>query len=153
MATTPELTAPIWIALVVLVFALVYRIFLYIISRWYRDVYLSGYQDVGEGVFIPTEWRLVSSYFSMQPMNNNTRYQITMSMSSPLRYIWVYITAIATCIFLLYSMQCSVAGGCETYAWIYVGFISCIFIIDLIKTLYDYSEWKQYAQPKSIKYA
>jgi hypothetical protein len=155
MATpaTFEMTGPVWIALIVLVFALLYKLFLYVMSRWYRDVYLSGYTSVDEGVFVPNEWNVVRTFYSFQPMYNSTRYRMFVDVPTPIKYIWVYLSAILSCIFLIIGMSCSASGGCETYAWLYVALLSVIFVVDMIKTLYDYANWRQTATDVKVKYA
>jgi hypothetical protein len=155
MVSAAELSAPIWIAMIVIIFSLLYKIFLFMISRWYRDVYLAKYHYSGEGVVIPTELNFARQFFSKQPMYNNKRDEIVGNMPSPVKYIWVYLSAIATCIYLIFGMYCSEKGDCQMYAWIYVGFISLVFIVDMMKTIYDYSDWRNARNPDQdkIRYA
>lgn len=155
MADTVNLvTGPIWIASVVIVLSLVLKLFLYATSRWYRQWYIPARTGGnGEKVVLPGPVDVVYSFYGSQPTYDSRRGEIMKDLPSPLTYIWVYLVALCSCVYLIYGMNCSFTGNCERYAWSYVVIVSVLFMLTMVRTLYDYATWRANASGVKIKYA
>lgn len=134
---------PIWVTIVVVCLSLVMKLFLYISSRWYRDWRV--------GNVLPNTLYVPYAYYNLQPTYDIGRGRSINRMANPIRYIFLYICSICACAYLIYGMNCSFKGGCQTYAWTYVFVIGVLFLFIMIRTLYEYVNWNKPAA-KEINY-
>lgn len=148
-----DLTFPVWIAIVVIVFSFILKIVLLCFSDWYRDALkrVLPYYELG---VLPSTFQATYAYYNVQPAYDSQRSMLTRWMYKPWRYMIDYVFALGAVIYLLVGMQCSFTGNCEVYAWIYVGFLCFMFALTMSRMLYDYMMWrtprdKKQANPKS----
>jgi hypothetical protein len=142
MAFFGEVQNPVWIALIVIIFSLVYKLTLYLLSPWYRQEYMPRNISNTPVAVLPGTMNAIYNYYNGQP-NVHSSATMKLNIPNPLRYVGIYVIAIVACVFLLYGMNCSFSGNCETYAWIYVGFVAIMFTILISRMMYDYAAYKQ----------
>lgn len=136
-----EVHQTVWIALIILVFSLFYKILLFASSSTYRRHVRDQASDSPESAALPNTMLLTSLYYKFQPSYYFPSQVV--AVPDPLRYIMIYVAAITSCVFILISMQCSITGNCNTYAWIYVGFLAFMFVLIMSRMLYDFAAWRQ----------
>lgn len=152
MASYTEVHTTVWIALLIIVFSLFYKLSLFALSPTYRSINSKVAKENMSMAALPSGMLLSSAYYGMQPTRNISNSTIqTTPLPDPMRYIMIYIAAIASCVFLLVSLQCSNTGSCETYAWIYVTYLAFMFVYIMSRMLYDYGSWRHLMRERKLK--